>query len=74
MLQNKLPGGFMPALTTSNGDCLFDSVSVCLFGTCVHELLLRFSAVVQGVTHFDHYVELVSSLCLLLLVCYNLFF
>ena len=72
MLQNKLPGGFTPALTTSTGDCLFGSVCVPIWD--VYKQLLRFSAVVQGVTHFYHNVELVSSLCLLLLVCYNLFF
>ena len=62
-LQKALPSGLTPALTSSVGDCLFGAVSVCLFGTIEYEKLLRLATVVHGITHFDHYRDMVSSSC-----------
>ena len=53
--------GLTPALTSSVGDCLFGAVSVCLFGSIESEKLLRLATVIHGITHFDHYREMVST-------------
>lgn len=59
LLRDRLPTGLTPALTSSFGDCLFGAVSVCLFGNIEFEELLRLAAVMHGINHFDHYLEMV---------------
>lgn len=71
MLRDHLPTNLTPVLTSSMGDCLFGTISVCLFGNTESETLLRFAALIHGITHYDHYLEMVS---LLHNTCNTLFF
>lgn len=63
MLKDRIPSGLTPALTSSFGDCLFGSVSVCLFGTIEYEKVLRLAAIIHGIDHYDHYLEMVRLRC-----------
>ena len=65
-LQGRIPTGLIPAMTSSYGDCLFGTVSMCLLRTIQSEQLLRFAAVIHGIHHFDHYIDMVSTF-----MCYN---
>ena len=55
-----VPRGHYAGKSTANGDCLFNSVSLALFGNEIYKDALRLASVVHAVDHFDHYVEMVS--------------
>ena len=57
-----IPNGYYAGRTTGNGDCLYNSVSLALFG---HELCkdaIRLASVLHTIDHFDHYVQMVCPL------------
>ena len=64
-MKEKIPPGFWIGRSHGDGNCLFNSASIALFGSDAHSSLLRLAAVCNGVEHFDHYLEMV---CLFLIV------
>lgn len=60
-LGSKLPPGFCPIMSTPDGNCLYNSVSIALFGSEAHSVELRLSAIHHAVCHYDHYVEMVCT-------------
>ena len=62
LLSSVLPVGFTPYLSVSDGNCLFSSISVCLFGDTTRSTALRYAALVHGVKHLSHYLK---SVCFL---------
>jgi hypothetical protein len=60
-LGSKLPTGFCPIMSTPDGNCLYNSVSVALFGSEARSVELRLSAIDHAVYHYDHYVEMVGT-------------
>ena len=56
-----LPDGFTPYFSISDGNCLFSSISVCLFGDTANAAALRFASLAHGVKHFPHYLKMVCS-------------
>ena len=56
-----LPCGFTPYLSVSDGNCLFSSVSICLFGDTTRATALRFGSRSETLI-LQHYLELVCIL------------
>ena len=56
---SSLPHGFIPFISSSDGNCLFSSVSLILFGDTTHAVELRFAALLHAVQHMAHYLEMV---------------
>ena len=52
---------FYPVKVKLDGNCLFNAVSMALFGEEDNATLLRLAAVWQAVTHYDHYFEMVNK-------------
>ena len=59
LLSESLPHGFIPFISSSDGNCLFSSVSLVLFGDTTHAVELRFAALLHAVQHMAHYLEMV---------------
>lgn len=59
VLANVIPEAFIPCVSTGEGDCLFCTVSLLLFGSEGHQKDLRFAAVHYAILHFDHYLQMV---------------
>ena len=62
VLANVIPEGFLPCVSTAEGNCLFCAVSLLLFGSEDYHKDLRFAAVHYALMHFDHYLEMVRSM------------
>lgn len=60
-LKDRIPSGFHLVKSTGDGNCLFCSASLLLVGEESLASVLRLLAVVQAVTHFDHYLAKVST-------------
>ena len=56
-----LPQGKFPIMSTGNGDCLFNSVGIALFGTEDVAPILRLGSIQAAMQHVDHFVGDVSS-------------
>lgn len=71
----RIPTSFTALKATGNGNCLYNSVSILLYGDEEQAVLLRLASVEYAITHFKHYMETVSSkqLCVrcTLLVAYK---
>ena len=74
-LSERLPLGFKPYTSTADGNCLFSSVSVCLFGDTTHKTELRLATLTHGVEHMSHYLDMVHVLHLhttnIICFCYH---
>lgn len=55
-------------MSTPDGNCLYNSVSIALFGSEAHSVELRLSAIHHAVYHYDHYVEMVCILMTVLAI------
>jgi len=60
-LGNRIPASFAPLKATGDGNCLYNSVSILLFGDEEQAVLLRLQSVEYAISHFKHYMEMVSS-------------
>lgn len=60
-MKGKIPQGFLIGKSSGNGNCLYNSVSVLLFGDEIEADLLRLSSVVHAVEDFDHYLTKVRK-------------
>lgn len=58
----RIPKGLHAVEVHGDGNCLFRSISVALFGTEKYSTLLRLAAVCHGVDHFNHYLDMVRSI------------
>ena len=58
--KDKIPSGFQALHATGDGNCLFNSASILLFGSEGYSVHLRLSTVIHAVDHFDHYLKMVS--------------
>ena len=61
MKMKDLPHGKCPIMSTGNGDCLFNSVGIALFGTEDVAPILRLGSIQAAMQHVDHFVGDVSS-------------
>lgn len=59
-MSSVLPVGFTPYLSVSDGNCLFSSSYLRLFGDTTKPAALRFASLVHGVKHLPHYLKTVS--------------
>ena len=55
-------------MSSPDGNCLYNSVSIALFGSEAHSVELRLSAIHHAVYHYDHYVEMVCILMTILAI------
>ena len=62
VLENVLPEEYIPCISTAEGNCLFCSVSLLLFGSEDYHNDLRFASVHYALMHFDHYYEMVRNM------------
>ena len=51
---------------------MFGAISVSLFGNLDYEKILRLAAIVHGVNHYEHYLEVVTAFLLILTLLYML--
>ena len=58
-LEGQLPAEYTPCTASTDGNCLFSSVSIALFGSEQYQAHIRYAAVFHAVQHFDHYFEMV---------------
>ena len=58
-LKKQLPAAYTPCIASAEGDCLFCSVSIALFGSEQYHAHVRLAAVFHAVHHVDHYLEMV---------------
>ena len=56
--RQSLPG-YQALISTGDGDCLFNLVSILLYGSEEYSHYLRLSSVIHAVHHFDHYLNMV---------------
>ena len=61
--QKSLPDDFQAYESSRNGDCLFNSVSLALFGNEHYANRLRLAAVVDGITNSKVYIKVCIFLC-----------
>ena len=59
IFEKKLPEELMPGISSGEGDCLFCSISVLLFGNEKHSKDLRFASMQYALKQFDHYFQMV---------------
>eukprot|EP00794_Sanderia_malayensis_P019108 gene19108-21024_t len=52
-----LPSGKCPIRTTGDGNCLYNSIGISLFGTENVAPILRLASVLAGISHIDHFVD-----------------
>ncbi len=62
MRLKSLPKDMIPVRSTADGDCLFNSASILLFGTETVSPILRLGAVLYGVDHNECYIREVNTL------------
>ena len=55
-----LPAGMQPIVSTGDGDCLFNSVGIALYGTEEMAPVLRLGSILAAIDHVQHFVEDVS--------------
>ena len=58
-------------LYTGDGNCLFNSLSIILFGKEDMAVHLRLSSVLHAVNHFNHYLAMVSACYVVPALSYN---
>ena len=59
--REKNPAGYQALLASADGNCLFNSISILLFGDERYASHLRLATIIQAVDHYNHYVKMVSS-------------
>ena len=57
---HRIPISFIALKATGDGNCLYNSVSILLFGNEEQAVLLRLASVEYAISHFKHYMEMVS--------------
>lgn len=58
---SRVPTSFTPLTATGNGNCLYNAISILLFGNEEQAALLRLLSVEYVIGHFIHYVKMVSA-------------
>ena len=66
---NKIPKGYQALMSSADGNCLFNSVSILLFGSEERAFQLRMASVLHAVEHFNHYVKMVGLQYLHVALC-----
>ena len=56
---SRIPDGFYALLSTADGNCFFNSISILLYGTEERSKYLRLAAVIHAVAHYEHYIKMV---------------
>lgn len=59
-LRKRIPAGYHVVKSTGDGNCLFNSVSTAISGDESFGPALRILAVLHGIEHFQHYLQMVS--------------
>ena len=59
-LDDRIPTSFIPLIASANGNCLYNAISILLFGDEEQAVLLRLASVEYAIGHFMHYMEMVS--------------
>ena len=60
-LSNCIPPGYHVIKSTGDGNCLFNSISIALCGDESLGAGLRLLAVLHGIGHFQHYLQMVNA-------------
>lgn len=60
MVKGKIPQRFVIGKSTGDGNCLYNSVSILLFGEETKAELLRLSSVIHAIDHFGLYLKKVA--------------
>lgn len=68
---DRIPTSFVPLKATGNGNCLYNAVSILLFGSEEQAVLLRLASVEYAIGHFKHYMEMASTLHMSVRVHYH---
>ena len=60
-LSKRIPSGLYAIRASPDGNCLFHSVSIALFGSEEKSALLRLASVCHAAEHYEHYLKMVYS-------------
>ncbi len=63
-----VPNGFQALVSTGDGNCFYNSISILLSGNEILTTHLRLASVLHAVEHFNHYLTMV---CVIKLPMYS---
>ena len=61
IFSRKSPEGFTALVSTGDGNCMYNSVSILFHGSERCAAHLRLLSVIHALDHFDHYVTMVAA-------------
>ena len=64
--RQKSPDGFAALAATGDGNCMYNSVSILMFGSEGYAAHLRLLSAIHALDPFDHYLTTVNFLCTLI--------
>ena len=70
----KAPNGFTALVATGNGNCMYNSVSLLIFGSERYASHLRLLSAIHALDHFDHYLATVSFHCIFLVAIATIYY